>query len=78
MASEAGKGRRERNIVVTVAALIAIGLAWGFLSGSSDKEDRIKVALALAKAREAGRRARSLRAGLACKQFSAGRDGRNF
>jgi type II secretory pathway pseudopilin PulG len=43
----------RRVIVLTAAAVIAIGLAWVFYGAMSDKEGRIKVALAMAKAGEA-------------------------
>jgi len=41
-----------RAIVLTTLAVLAIGLVWMFYAGMSDKEGRIKVALAMAKARE--------------------------
>lgn len=53
MIEEPKKRRRKRLIVLATAAVLAIGLAWVFNSGMKDKEGRIKVALAMAKAREA-------------------------
>ena len=47
------KGRRRRAIVLTTAAVLAIGLVWAFYAGMSDKEGRIKVVLAMVQAREA-------------------------
>lgn len=44
---------RKRALVLTATAVLAIGLIWVFYAGMSDKEGRIKVALAMAKAREA-------------------------
>lgn len=43
----------RRVVVVATAAALVLGLAWVIYSGMSDKEGRIKVALATAKAREA-------------------------
>lgn len=53
MTDDVKKNGRRRAIVLTAAAVIAIGLVWMFYGGMSDKEGRIKVALAMAKAREA-------------------------
>jgi type IV pilus assembly protein PilA len=47
------KSGRRRVIVLTTAVVLAIGLVWVFFGGMSDKEGRIKVALAMVKAREA-------------------------
>lgn len=44
---------RRRVIVMVTAAVLTIGLGWVFYGGMNDKEGRIKVALAMAKAREA-------------------------
>ncbi len=53
MIEDPPKSGRRRVIVLTAAAVLAIGLVGVFYSGMSDKEGRIKVALAMAKAREA-------------------------
>jgi hypothetical protein len=45
------RGRR-RNIALTIAAVLAIGLVWAFYGGTSDKEARIKVMHAMTKASE--------------------------
>lgn len=43
--------RRRVNVLVAIS-LLAIGLAWIFFGAVSDKDGRVKVALAMAKARE--------------------------
>jgi type IV pilus assembly protein PilA len=53
MTDDVKKSRRRRAIVLAAVALLAIGLVWVFYGGMSDKEGRIKVALAMAMAREA-------------------------
>lgn len=51
--NEVKKKGLRRVIVLATAAVIAIGLVWVFYGAMSDKEGRIKVALAMAKAGEA-------------------------
>ena len=46
-------GGRGRILAIAAVTLIALGLAWVFYGSMDDKEGRIKVALAMAGAREA-------------------------
>ena len=53
MNNEIKKIGSRRVIVLSTAAVLAIGLVWVFYGAMSDKEGRIKVALAMVKAQEA-------------------------